>query len=189
MRRSWNQATGRNLLLAARRHHRQVVGSDINTDSNEQRDKADPESPIMMCAPPVRSLTMAMMTLAVRMQMFGIMHGHARLQSIEKVGWCAMTAGENRGRPFPGGVCLDLNAAERQGGLRFRVLQPIGRPAVVSMEAVFVFTSERRRLSERGRAFDGIPPETDVHSRLRPTHLLNPRGRNQYLLARPPISR
>src|SRR5579872_6653307 len=92
-------------------------------------------------------------------------------------------------RPFPGGVCLDLNAAQRQGGLMFRVLQPIGRPAVVSMEAVFIFTSERRRLSERRRAFDGIAPETDVHFRLRPTHLLNPRGRNQYLLARPPISR
>ncbi len=35
---------------------------------------------------------MAMMTLAVRMQMFGIVHGHARLQ-IKKVGWCAITAG------------------------------------------------------------------------------------------------
>ena len=69
-----------NLLLAARRHHRQVVGSDVNTDSNEDSDEAEPESPIMMCAPPVRSLAMAMMTFAVWMQMFGIVHGHARLQ-------------------------------------------------------------------------------------------------------------
>jgi hypothetical protein len=34
----------------------------------------------MMCPPPVRSLATAMMTLAVWMQMFGIVHGHARLQ-------------------------------------------------------------------------------------------------------------
>ena len=116
------------------------------------------------------------MTLAVRMQMFRIVHGHARLRIKSRKGWCAISAGENHGPPFSGGDRPDLNAAQRQGGLMFRVLQPIGRPAVVSMEAVFVLTSERRRLSERRRAFDGIPPETDVHFGLRPTHLLNPTG-------------
>src|ERR1700684_4725803 len=70
-----------------------------------------------------------------------------------------------------------------------RVLQPIGRPAVVSVEAVFVFTSDRRRLEELRRALDSIPPETDVHFGFCPTHLLNPRGRNEYLLTRPPILR
>src|ERR1700691_334865 len=99
-----------------------------------------------------------------------------------------MTACENHRPPFPRSDCSDLNAAQRKGGLVFLVLQPIGRPAVVSMETVFVFTSDRRRLSERRRAFDGIPPETDVHFRLRPTHLLNPRGRNQHLLTPTPNS-
>jgi hypothetical protein len=70
MRSSWNSATSRHLLLAARRHHRQVVGSDVDADGNEQRDQAESESPMMMRAPPVRSSTMAvaMMTLAVGMQ-------------------------------------------------------------------------------------------------------------------------
>jgi hypothetical protein len=81
MRSSWNPATGRHLLLAARRHHRQVIGSDVDTDSNEHSDKAEPEAPIMMYTPPIRSLTIAvaMMTLAVGMQVFGVIH-HARLQ-------------------------------------------------------------------------------------------------------------
>jgi hypothetical protein len=80
MRSSWNPATSWHLLLAARRHHRQVVGADVDTDSNEHSDKAEPESPVMMRAPPVRSLTMAMMTLAVRMRVFGVVHGHADLR-------------------------------------------------------------------------------------------------------------
>jgi hypothetical protein len=80
MRTSWNTATSRHVLLAASRHHRQVVGSDVNTDSNEHGDKAEPESPIMMRAPPVRSLAMAMMTLAVGMQVFCVVH-HARVQA------------------------------------------------------------------------------------------------------------
>jgi hypothetical protein len=79
MRSLWNPATGRHLLLAARRHSRQVVGSDVNADSDEHGEQPAPESPVMMCAPPVRSLTMDMMTLAVRMQMFGIAHGHVGL--------------------------------------------------------------------------------------------------------------
>ncbi|MGD0757444.1 MAG: hypothetical protein ABR921_00965 [Candidatus Sulfotelmatobacter sp.] len=87
------------------------------------------------------------------------------------------------------GDCPDLNAAQRKGGLVFRVLQPIGRAAVVSMQTVFVFTSDRRRLSKLRRAFDSIPPETDVHFGFCPTHLLNPTGRNQYLLTRPPVLR
>ena len=144
----------------------------------------------MMCAPPVRSL--AMDYDDPRRSDANVPYCAWSCSSpnqIEKVGGVPSLQAKITGRPFRGGDCPDLNAAQRQGGLMFRVLQPIGRPAVVSMEAVFVLTSERRRLSERRRAFDGIPPETDVHFRLRPTHLLNPRGRNQYLLTRPPISR
>ena len=64
-----------------RRHHRQVIGSDIDADGNEHRDKADPESPIMMRAPPVRSFAvMAMVTLAVGMRVFRVVHSHADLR-------------------------------------------------------------------------------------------------------------
>jgi hypothetical protein len=63
---SWNSATGRHLLLAARGYHRQVVGSDVNTDSDEHGEYSEPETPIMMRTPPVGSVTKAMvvMTLA-----------------------------------------------------------------------------------------------------------------------------
>ena len=106
-----NSATSWHLLLAARRHHRQVIGSDVNTDSNEHGDKPEPESPIMMRAPPVRSLAMVMMTLAVRMQMIRIVHGHARLQSDRESWVVPVTAGENHGHPFHGRDCPDLNDA------------------------------------------------------------------------------
>jgi len=88
---------------------------------------------------------MAMMTLAVWMQMFGIVHGHAGLQiKSRKLGGVPLVKAKITGRPFDGGDCPDLNAAQRKGGLMLRILQPIGRPAVVSVEAVFVFTSDRR---------------------------------------------
>jgi len=113
MRSSWNPATGRHLLLTARRHHRQIVGSDVNTDSNEHGDQAEPESPIMMCAPPVRGLAMAMMTFAVRAQVFGIVHGYARLQiKSKKLGGVPSVQAKITSL-FPGGVCRDLNAAQR----------------------------------------------------------------------------
>jgi len=35
LRSSWNPAASRDLLLPARRHHRQIVGSDVNTDRNQ----------------------------------------------------------------------------------------------------------------------------------------------------------
>lgn len=47
---SWNSATSRHLLVAASRHHRQVVGSAVDTDGNEHNYKAEPESPIMIRA-------------------------------------------------------------------------------------------------------------------------------------------
>src|ERR1017187_7319804 len=69
-----NSATGRHLLLTARRPHRQVIGSDVDTDGHKHGDKAEPEAPIMMRTPPVRSLAVAMITLAHRMRVFGVVH-------------------------------------------------------------------------------------------------------------------
>lgn len=43
---------------------------------------------------------MAMMTLAVQMQMFGIVHGLLVSNQIEEVGWCGISAGEDHGPPF-----------------------------------------------------------------------------------------
>jgi hypothetical protein len=99
MRSSWNSATGRHLLLTARRHHRQVVGSDVDTDGNEDRDKTEPGSPIMMRTPPVRSLTMAMavMAFAVRMQVFRVIRHVVNVKPSER---CASSASENRGQSF-----------------------------------------------------------------------------------------
>ncbi len=55
---------------------------------------------------------MAMMTLAVWMQMFGIVHGHAGLQIKSRgVGSVPPVQAKTTGRPFDGGECPDLNAA------------------------------------------------------------------------------
>jgi hypothetical protein len=100
---------------------------DVNTDSNEHDEQSKPESPIMMCAPPVRSLTMDMVTLAVRMQMFRIVHGHPRLRIKSRVG--CHPVGENHGLSFSrrrlsrpkrrstkGRPCVPRPAANRAAG-------------------------------------------------------------------------
>ena len=71
-----NSATGRHLLLTARRYHRQVIRAYIDTDGHKHGDKAEPKAPIMMRALPVGG--MAMMTLAHWMRVFRVVH--ARLQ-------------------------------------------------------------------------------------------------------------
>jgi hypothetical protein len=69
------------LLLAARRHHRQIVGSHVDADGDEDSDKAEPESPVVMRTPPIRGFAvMAMVTLSVGMGVFGVVHSHADLR-------------------------------------------------------------------------------------------------------------
>jgi hypothetical protein len=102
LRGSWNSATSRHLLLTARRNHRQVIGSDVDSDGHKNGDKAEPEAPIMMRTPPVRSLAMAMMSLAHRMQLFGIVH-HAGLQKERsKLRWDAAVQAKIMGSRFAG---------------------------------------------------------------------------------------
>ena len=87
---------------------------------------------------------MDMMALAVRMQVFGIVHGHARhqIKSKEVRVVCHQCRRKSRAVLFHGGDCPDLNAAQRKGGLMFRLLQPIGRPAVVMVELFLVVASD-----------------------------------------------
>lgn len=78
---SWKTAASGHLLLLSGWNHRQVVGSDVNSDGNEDGDKADPEPPIVMRAPPVRDFAvMAMVTLSVGMGVFSVVHSHADLR-------------------------------------------------------------------------------------------------------------
>jgi len=71
-----NTAAGWHLFLTARGHHRQIIGADIDPNGHEHCDEAEPEAPIMMRAPPVRSLViMTVTTFAIRMQVFGVVHG------------------------------------------------------------------------------------------------------------------
>jgi hypothetical protein len=76
-------------------------------------------------------MAMAMMALAVGMQVFRVIHD-ARLH-VKPSKWCASSANENR---------PDLNAAQRKGRLMFRVVQPIGRPTVVMVELFLIVTSD-----------------------------------------------
>ena len=79
-----------------------------------------------MCAPPVRSLVMDMMILAVRMQVFGIVHSHAGLQiKSRKLGGVPSVKAKIAAALLTEGDCPDPNPAQRKGGLVFRVLQRI----------------------------------------------------------------
>ena len=83
-----------------------------------------------------------MMALAQRMRVFGVVH-HDRLQ-IKFRKWCTSSARENHDLPLLRMLHPDLNAAQRKGGLMFRVVQPIGRPTVVMVELLLIVTSDRR---------------------------------------------
>ena len=74
-----NSAAGRHLFLTARRCQGQIVGADVNPNGHEHGDQANPKAPVMVGAPPVRNLPipmMAVVTLAIGMRVFGIVHGH-----------------------------------------------------------------------------------------------------------------
>ena len=111
------------MLLTARRHHRQVIGSNVNTDSNEDSDEAEPESPIVMRAPPVRRFAvMAMVTLSVGMRVFSVVHSQAHLQvktsklavrlQRRRKSWAAVLPNAN--------ALLKRRLGKKQASVRFR---------------------------------------------------------------------
>ena len=124
MRSSWNSAIGRHLFLATRRHHRQVIGPDVDADGHQYGDKAEPETPIMMRALPVRAVVMVH-TIMVRpfVPVVTVLH------FIE---------------PFHVFSISNLDGDLDYGRLVFILVQPIWRTAVMQVEASLVFASDRR---------------------------------------------
>jgi hypothetical protein len=50
----------------------------------------------------------------------------------------------------------------------FVFVHPIGRPAIVTVEPVFIFTSEWHGIDEERRRLDRIPVEADIKLRTSP---------------------
>ena len=94
-----------------------------------------------------------------------------------KHGSCILQQQEREhGHPlFTGRPCANLNTAQGIQRLVFGFVQPIWRPAVVKVEAVFIFSGNRRGLDALRAGLDGFPGETDIDFGLRPAHPLNPR--------------
>jgi hypothetical protein len=69
-----------------------------------------------------------------------------------------------------------LSAAYGENRLVFVFVQPIRGLAIVTVEPVFIFTSERHGIDEERRRLDSIPVEADMDLGIHPTYLLNPRG-------------
>jgi len=66
----WHSVSGRRNLRPAPRHERQVVAPDINPHCREHQNQADPETPIVMRALPIRNVAVMAFTQGVRV--FGI---------------------------------------------------------------------------------------------------------------------
>jgi hypothetical protein len=88
-------------------------------------------------------MAVAMMTLAVGMQVFRVIH-HAHFQvKASKLAVRLQRKRKPRAVVLPAGPRSDLNAAQRKGRLMFIVVQPIGRPTVVMVELFLIVTSDR----------------------------------------------
>ncbi len=70
----------------------------------------------------------------------------------------------------------NLNVAQGKRRLVFDFVHPIGRPAVVRVEPVFILSSNRPGEQILRAAFDGFPGEARIDFRIRPAHTFNPRG-------------
>ncbi len=66
---------------------------------------------------------------------------------------------------------------------------PVSLAAVMSMQPGLVIASQQGVLRILGRLLDGLAGEIDEHCLLAPTDALDPLGRNQDLLPRPPVPR
>ena len=66
----------------------------------------------------------------------------------------------------------------------FGIVEPVRRPAVMKVEAIFILSGDRAEFVVRRGIFDGFTREPDDDFRIRPAHPFDPCGRNQHFLAR-----
>ncbi len=68
----------RQLSLRTRWNHRKVIRAYVNYNGHQHGDEAEPETPVMVCALPIGSLTTAVLvvTLAIGMRMLRVFHSH-----------------------------------------------------------------------------------------------------------------
>lgn len=103
---------------------------------------------------------MVMMTLAHRMQVFGVIH-HAGLQrERSELRWDAV-ASKSDGQPLYRMPMPYLSGTSGKGRLEFVFVHPIWGPAIVTVELVFIFTSEWYGIDEKRCGLDRIPVKTD----------------------------
>ena len=81
---------------------------------------------------------------------------------------------ESMGIRLIGRPCPNSNAAQGIQRSVFGFVQPIWRPAVVKIEAVFILTGNQRGFDIFRAVLDGFPGEADINFRIRPAHPLNP---------------